>query len=51
MPPKKGKDKGKGKKTKKAPAVPEYIPEKKLSENDIKYYTTQIEFLEKQFER
>ncbi len=51
MPPKKGKGKGKGKKSKKAPAVPEYIPEQKLSENDKRYYTTQIEFLEKQFER
>ncbi|CAF1108472.1 unnamed protein product [Adineta steineri] len=45
-----GKDKGKGKK-KKAPAVPEYIPDIKLNENDKKFYTTQIELLEKQFER
>ncbi|CAF1185015.1 unnamed protein product [Adineta steineri] len=50
MGPKKGKDKGKGKK-KKAPAVPEYIPDIKLNENDKKFYTTQIELLEKQFER
>ncbi|CAF1420937.1 unnamed protein product [Adineta steineri] len=50
MGPKKGKDKGKGKK-KKAPAVPEYVPDIKLNENDKKFYTTQIELLEKQFER
>jgi hypothetical protein len=49
MPPKKGK--GKGKKEKKAPVVPEYVPEKKLSENDKKFYTLQIELLEKQYEK
>lgn len=51
MPPKKGKGKGKGKKEKKAPAVPEYVPEKPLSENDKKFYTMQIDLLEKQFEK
>lgn len=51
MPPKKGKEKGKGKKKKKAPAVPEYVPEVKLSENDKRFYTTQIELLERQYER
>ena len=49
MPPKK--EKGKGKKEKKPPAAPEYIPEKKLSENDKKFYTMQIELLEKQYEK
>jgi hypothetical protein len=51
MPPKKGKGKGKGKKEKKPPAVPDYVPEKKLSENDRKFYTVQIELLEKQYQR
>lgn len=50
MPPK-GKGKGKGKKEKKAPVVPEYVPEKPLSENDKKFYTAHIEILEKQVER
>jgi hypothetical protein len=50
MPPKKGKGKGK-KKEKKPPTVPEYVPEKKLSENDKKFYTVQIELLEKQYEK
>lgn len=49
MPPKK--DKGKGKKEKKAPAVPEYVPEKALTENDKRFYMAQIELLEKQFEK
>jgi len=49
MPPKKGK--GKGKKEKKAPVVPEYVPEKKLSENDKKFYTLQIELLERKYEK
>ncbi|CAF1098015.1 unnamed protein product [Rotaria sordida] len=48
MPPKKEK---KGKKEKKPPTVPEYVPEKKLSENDKKFYTMQIQLLEKQFEK
>ncbi|CAF3813433.1 unnamed protein product [Rotaria magnacalcarata] len=47
MPPKKGK----GKKEKKTVAVPEYVPEKKLSENDKKFYTMRIELLEKQYEK
>jgi len=53
MPPKKGKGKGKGKgkKEKKAPVAPEYVPEKKLSENDKKFYTMQIELLEKQYDK
>jgi len=53
MPPKKGKGKGKGKgkKEKKAPVVPDYVPEKKLSENDKKFYTIQIELLERQYEK
>lgn len=51
MPPKKGKGKGKGKKEKKGPKVPEYVPDKKLSENDKKFYTMQIELLEQQFEK
>ncbi|CAF2797718.1 unnamed protein product [Rotaria sp. Silwood2] len=49
MPPKKGK--GKGKKEKKAATAPEYVPEKKLSENDKKFYTMQIQLLEKQYEK
>ncbi|CAF3361286.1 unnamed protein product [Rotaria socialis] len=47
MPPKKEK----GKKEKKTIAVPEYVPEKKLSENDKKFYTMRIELLEKQYEK
>lgn len=49
MPPKK--EKGKGKKEKKTVAAPEYVPDKKLSENDKKFYTMQIELLEKQYEK
>lgn len=49
MPPKK--EKGKGKKEKKPAAVPDYVPEKALSENDKKFYTIQIELLEKQYDR
>ena len=53
MPPKKakGKGKGKGKKEKKPATIPEYVPEKPLNENDKKFYTTQIELLEKQYEK
>ncbi|CAF0979733.1 unnamed protein product, partial [Didymodactylos carnosus] len=44
------KDKGKGKKKKdKGPAVPDYVAEKPLSENDKKFYTMQIEILERQY--
>ena len=45
------KDKGKGKKEKQKPTVSEYVPEKKLSENDKKFYTMQIELLEKQYQK
>ena len=52
MPPKRDKSKGKGKKGKKsAAAALEYIPEKKLSENDKQFYTKQIDLLEKQYQR
>ncbi|CAF3373297.1 unnamed protein product [Rotaria sp. Silwood1] len=49
MPPKKGEKKGK--KEKKTVAAPEYVPEKKLNENDKKFYTMQIQLLEKQYEK
>jgi hypothetical protein len=47
MPPKNGKSK----KEKKPTPAPEYIPEKKLTENDKKFYTVEIDLLEKQFQR
>ena len=47
MPPKRDKSQGKGKKGKKgaAAAALEYVPEKKLSENDKLFYTKQIDLL------